>query len=71
MNPNSTVILAIEHPYAWESTATSSSTPSFSSTGITTSVDPRSGEDLASKIVADGINFSLSVVSITFSGVLT
>ena len=70
-SPNSTVILAIEHPYAWQSTATASSTPSYSSTGITTAADPRASEDLASKIAADGVNYSLSVVSITFSNILT
>ena len=70
-SPNSTVILAIEHPYAWQSTATSSSTPSYSSTGILTAADPRASEDLASKIAADGVNYSLSVVTITFSNILT
>lgn len=70
-SPNSTLILGIEHPYAWQSTATASSTPSYSSTSVNTAVDPRASEDLASKIAADGVNYSLSVNSITFSNVLT
>ena len=57
-----TIIVAIEHPYAWECTATSGQVYN----------DPRSSEDLSSKIAADGINFGpLSVSSITYSTVLT
>lgn len=57
-----TILVIIEHPFAWRCTATTGQTYN----------DPRSGEDLASKIAADGINFGpLSVSSVTFSGVLT
>jgi hypothetical protein len=41
------VIMAIEHPLAWQVTAT---------TGLAYN-DPRSNEDLVSKIKADGINY--------------
>jgi hypothetical protein len=51
------VLMAIEHPYAWQSTATAASTPSYSSTGVSTAVDPRANEDLVAKIKADGINY--------------
>ena len=51
------VILAIEHPSAWECTATS---------GLAYN-DPRSGEDLVSKLKADGINYGFGGAIVTGS----
>ena len=52
------VIMAIEHPMAWECTATS---------GLAYN-DPRSNEDLVSKIKADGVNFGFGAhVSLTYT----
>lgn len=52
------VIMAIEHPMAWECTATS---------GLAYN-DPRSNEDLVSKIKADGINYGFGAhVSVTYN----
>jgi hypothetical protein len=50
------VLLAIEHPSAWECTATS---------GLAAYNDPRSGEDLVSKLKADGINYGFNGASFT------
>jgi hypothetical protein len=62
------MILAIEHPDAWQSTATAASTPSYSSTGILTAVDPRANEDLVARIKADGINFAFGLhVSVVYN----
>lgn len=52
------VLLAVEHPYAWECTATTGQVYN----------DPRSNEDLVSKIKADGINFAFGLhVSIVYN----
>jgi hypothetical protein len=55
------VIMAVEHPAAWSSTATSSSTPSFSTVNTANPnvfmADARANEDLVNRIKADGVNF--------------
>ena len=51
------ILMAIEHPYAWECTATSGQTYN----------DPRASEDLLSKIKADGINYGFGGAVVTGS----
>lgn len=61
------LLLALEHPTAWASTATASSTPSYSSTGMTTAVDPRANEDLKNRIKLDGVSFGFGAnVSVSY-----
>ena len=66
------VIMAVEHPCAWQSTATGSSTPSFSTVNTNNPnaflADARSGEDLKARIMADGINYGFGAhVSLVYS----
>ena len=51
------IMLAIEHPYAWECTATTGQVYN----------DPRANEDLVSKLKADGINYGFGGAIVTGS----
>lgn len=67
-----TVLMAIEHAAAWQSTATGSSTPSFSTVNTANlnvfQPDMRTGEDLKQRIIADGVNFGFGAhVSIVYT----
>jgi len=64
--------LTIEHPYAWQSTATSASVPTAATLGLPWP-DARASEDLVSRIKADGINNGFSTdatLTVTFGNVL-
>ena len=67
------LMLTIEHPYAWQCTATSASVPTAATLGLPWP-DARTGEDLVTKIKADGINYGFSTdatLAVVFSNVLT
>lgn len=60
------LILAVEHPSAWACAATGSSDPSYTDANQPWP-DARTGEDLKSRIIADGINFGFGAnVSVTY-----
>jgi hypothetical protein len=66
-----TILMATEHPTAWQSTATASSTPSFNTVNTNNvnvfQPDLRTNEDLKQRIIADGVNFGFGRhVSIVF-----
>jgi hypothetical protein len=71
-----TLLLTIEHPYAWQCTANNvggatGSVPTATALGLPWP-DARVGEDLVTKIKADGINYGFNVAgnTVTFSNVL-
>jgi len=63
--------LTIEHPYAWQSTATSASLPTDATLTLPWP-DARANEDLVNRIKADGINFGFggSTTTVVFGNVL-
>jgi hypothetical protein len=74
---NSTVLLAIEHPFAWssaENTNTTTAAPVYSTGSLAVAgfADPRLAENLAARIALDGTNYSMpNNCTITFNGTLT